>query len=130
MIRFYVDNIPIRVFKNNSDAGIAYPSLSMQIQASLWNGDWATAGAKINWTFAPFKAHFQEFGISGCPSQTSKVDQQCYSSKYCWNTNEFSKLNSAQQSLYTIVKNKYVYYDYCSDTDRFPTPPPECLYVQ
>ncbi|KAI9107979.1 hypothetical protein K1719_020852 [Acacia pycnantha] len=29
---FYVDNIPIRVYKNKSDVGVAYPSKAMQIK--------------------------------------------------------------------------------------------------
>ncbi|KAA8550615.1 hypothetical protein F0562_002299 [Nyssa sinensis] len=62
-LRFYVDNIPIRVFKNNTNIGVSYPSQPMQIEASLWDGDsWATDGGqtKTNWSHAPFKAHFQE----------------------------------------------------------------------
>uniref|UniRef100_A0A7N2MM49 GH16 domain-containing protein n=1 Tax=Quercus lobata TaxID=97700 RepID=A0A7N2MM49_QUELO len=83
--RFYVDNVPIRVFKNNKNIGVNYPSQPMHIEASLWDGDsWATDGGqtKINWTHAPFNAHYQGFGIAGCPVQNSLDIQQCYSSKY------------------------------------------------
>ncbi|KAJ7961540.1 Xyloglucan endotransglucosylase/hydrolase [Quillaja saponaria] len=68
-IVFYVDNIPIRVFKNNTNNGVGYLSQPMQLQASLWNADsWATDGGqtKTNWSYAPFKAYFQGFDISGC----------------------------------------------------------------
>ncbi|XP_031285504.1 xyloglucan endotransglucosylase/hydrolase protein 2-like [Pistacia vera] len=130
-IVFYVEDIPIRVLKNNRNVGIGYPSHPMQMQASLWNGDWATDGGrtKINWAFAPFKANFQEFDISGCPSQTSNIDPECYSSNYWWNTNEYWNLNSTQQRQYEKVRKNYMYYDYCTDRDRYPTPPPECFYV-
>ncbi|KAJ0053743.1 hypothetical protein Pint_01539 [Pistacia integerrima] len=130
-IVFYVEDIPIRVLKNNRNVGMGYPSHPMQMQASLWNGDWATDGGrtKINWAFAPFKANFQEFDISGCPSQTSNIDPECYSSNYWWNTNEYWNLNSTQQRQYEKVRKNYMYYDYCTDRDRYPTPPPECFYV-
>jgi xyloglucan:xyloglucosyl transferase len=107
--RFYVDNVPIRVFKNNRNIGVDYPSKPMNIEASLWDGDsWATDGGqtKTNWSYAPFKAHFQGFDISGCPVQNSDVQQRSYDN----------------------VRKKYVNYDYCSDRPRYPTPPPECLH--
>ncbi|GFQ06783.1 xyloglucan endotransglucosylase/hydrolase protein 2 [Phtheirospermum japonicum] len=40
-IVFNVDNIPIRVFKNNLARGIQYPTKAMHIEASIWNADWA-----------------------------------------------------------------------------------------
>ncbi len=128
--RFYVDNVPIRVFKNNRNIGVDYPSKPMNIEASLWDGDsWATDGGqtKTNWSYAPFKAHFQGFDISGCPVQNSDV-QQCYSSKYSWNLEKYWKLGPQEQRSYDNVRKKYVNYDYCSDRPRYPTPPPECLH--
>ncbi|KAJ0051891.1 hypothetical protein Pint_01538 [Pistacia integerrima] len=58
-IVFYVEDIPVRVFRNRRNVGIGYPSHPMQIQASLWDGsDWATDGGrtKINWAYAPKNA--------------------------------------------------------------------------
>lgn len=127
-IRFYVDDVPIRVFKNNTIIGVSYPSRPMQIVASLWNGDsWATDGGqtKTNWSHAPFQAHFQGFDISACTVQTSNI-QPCYSPKYWWNMQKYWKLNPTQQRAYENVKKNYVNYDYCSDRPRFPIPPPEC----
>ena len=127
--RFYVDNVPIRVFKNNKNIGVDYPLQPMHIEASLWDGDsWATDGGhtKINWTHAPFNAHFQGFGIAGCPVQNSDI-QQCYSSKYWWNLEKYWKLDHRQQREYENVRKKYMNYDYCSDRPRYPTPPPECF---
>ncbi|KAK4268284.1 hypothetical protein QN277_024962 [Acacia crassicarpa] len=131
---FYVDNIPIRVYKNKSDVGVAYPSKAMQIEATLWDGDsWATDGgkAKTNWTFAPFKAYFQGFDINGChlqPSTTHNNNLACASDKFWWNKQQFWQLNPRQQVAYQNVKTKYMTYDYCSDKTRFPVPPLECSY--
>ncbi|KAF5930579.1 hypothetical protein HYC85_031452 [Camellia sinensis] len=127
---FYVDNIPIRVFKNNTNIGVSYPTQPMQMEASLWDGDsWATVGGqtKTNWSYAPFKAHFQGFNIDGCPAQDSSNIQQCYSSKFWWNGDKYWTLDSTQQNAYENVKNKYMNYDYCSDRPRYPNPAPECL---
>ncbi|XP_059433533.1 xyloglucan endotransglucosylase/hydrolase protein 2-like [Corylus avellana] len=129
-IVFYVDNIPIRVFKNKRNIGVEYPSQPMQIEGSLWDGDsWATDGGqtKINWTYAPFQAHFQGFEIGGCAALDNSSIQQCYSPNYWWNTEKYWKLDSKQQREYENVRNKYINYDYCSDRHRYPIPPPECL---
>ena len=133
--RFFVDDIPIRVFKNNTiSKGVDYPSKPMKIEASLWDGDsWATDGGqtKINWTYAPFKAHFQGFHVDGCSvqSNSNKVNRDCYleSNKYFWNTKRYQMLNLDQQRAYDKVRKTYMNYDYCSDRSRYPTPPPECL---
>ncbi|KAL5798733.1 hypothetical protein ACOSQ2_003553 [Xanthoceras sorbifolium] len=127
-IVFEVDNIPIRVYKNYENIGVGYPSHAMQIEASLWDGEsWATDGGqtKTNWSYAPFKAHFQGFDISGCSNSNT---QQCYSSQYWWNSHKYWKLDSNQQRQYENVRRKYMNYDYCSDRPRYPTPPKECLY--
>ncbi|KAL9436294.1 hypothetical protein AB3S75_022360 [Citrus x aurantiifolia] len=132
-IVFYVDDVPIRVFKNLENIGVGYPSKPMQIEASLWNGEsWATDGGrtKIDWTHAPFKVHFQGFDISGCPAgddQNRRI-QRCYSSQYWWNSEKFWKLHSTQKAKYENVRKNYMYYDYCSDRPRYPHPPKECLY--
>ncbi|KAG7547878.1 Concanavalin A-like lectin/glucanase domain superfamily [Arabidopsis suecica] len=126
-IVFYVDNIPIRVFKNTTSEGMNYPSKPMQVVVSLWNGeDWATDGgkSKINWALAPFKANFQGFNNSGCFANGEK--NACGSSTYWWNTGSYSKLSDSEQKAYTNVRQKYMNYDYCSDKVRFHVPPSEC----
>ncbi|OAY32844.2 xyloglucan endotransglucosylase/hydrolase protein 2 [Manihot esculenta] len=128
-IVFFVDEIPIRVFKNKTNIGVSYPSRPMQVQASLWDGDsWATDGGqtKINWSYAPFKANFQGFDISGCSVLDISNILPCFSQKYWWNLDKFWKLNSSQQKAYDNVRNKHLTYDYCLDNPRFPIPPPEC----
>ncbi|KAI9400435.1 hypothetical protein POPTR_002G244200v4 [Populus trichocarpa] len=129
-IVFYVDDTPIRVFKNHTNIGVSYPSQPMQIEASLWNGEsWATDGGhtKINWSHAPFQAHFQGFDINGCSDHQRQPNvQPCYSTSYWWNTRKYWTLDSARQRAYENVRKKYLTYDYCSDRPRYPTPPPEC----
>ncbi|XP_011024647.1 PREDICTED: xyloglucan endotransglucosylase/hydrolase protein 2-like [Populus euphratica] len=128
-IVFYVDDTPIRVFKNHTNIGVSYPSQPMQIEASLWNGDsWATDGGqtKTNWSHAPFQAHFQGFDINGCSDHQEPNVEPCYSTSYWWNTQKYWTLDSAHQRAYENVRKKYLTYDYCSDRPRYPTPPPEC----
>ncbi|KZV25704.1 hypothetical protein F511_04765 [Dorcoceras hygrometricum] len=129
-IVFYVDNIPIRVFKNNTNIGVMYPTQGMQVEASVWNGDsWATDGGqtKTNWSNAPFAANFQGFDIGGCPlQQAASSAAHCYSSEaYWWNQNKFWKLDHNQQKALEDVRKKYMNYDYCADRPRYPKPPPD-----
>ncbi|CAL0302782.1 unnamed protein product [Lupinus luteus] len=129
-IVFYVDNTPIRVYKNKSNIGVGYPSRPMQIQASLWDGDsWATNGGKTktNWKYAPFKANFQGFDVSGCQVLSSSNSQNCFSEKHWWNSPKFWQLSPSQHRQYEHVKHKYMTYDYCTDRIRYPQPPLECL---
>ncbi|KAF4367486.1 hypothetical protein G4B88_003690 [Cannabis sativa] len=126
-IVFFVDDTPIRVFKNNTKKGVNYPTKPMKIQVSLWNGeDWATDGGKTktNWAYAPFKAHFQGFHVDGCSSVNSDCNSE---NKYFWNTKKYQSLDSNQIRAYEKVRKNYMNYDYCSDRSRYPTPPPECL---
>ncbi|KAF6144329.1 hypothetical protein GIB67_024556 [Kingdonia uniflora] len=127
-IVFYVDDTPIRVYKNKTNIGVKYPSQPMQIVASLWDGEsWATDGGqtKTDWTQAPFKAYFKGFNISGCPSYNSNI-QHCYSSKIWWNRYKYRSLSRNEEKLYEVVRDKYLNYDYCSDRSRYSITPPEC----
>ncbi|KAI3678704.1 hypothetical protein L6452_38007 [Arctium lappa] len=129
-IVFFVDDIPIRVFKNNINKGVGYPTGTMRVMVSLWDGsNWATDGgrSKANYSNAPFQAHFQDFNIDGCPSTPTSPNKECYSTKYSWNEKEYWQLNSNQLKAYENVRKKYMTYDYCADRKRYPTPPPECI---
>ncbi|XP_048336485.1 xyloglucan endotransglucosylase/hydrolase protein 2 isoform X4 [Ziziphus jujuba] len=132
-IVFRVDDVPIRVFKNNRNIGVDYPSQPMKIEGSLWDGEsWATDGGKTktDWSYAPFKAQFQGFSINGCPITNDKslIPQQCYSSSYWWNGQRYWNLDHHQQRKYENVRKTYMHYDYCTDRSRYPIPPPECLH--
>ncbi|KAG6382985.1 hypothetical protein SASPL_157280 [Salvia splendens] len=68
--KFSVDEVPIRVYKNNEGRGIPYPKFQpMGVYSTLWEADdWATRGGleKINWSKAPFYAYYKDFDIEGC----------------------------------------------------------------
>ena len=122
---FYVDNMPIRVYKNNLEIGVSYPSQPMQIEESLWNAEgWASGRKKIDWNQAPFKAYFQEFNVDDYMLHDYAVEK-CYSSNFWWNREEFWKLNPSDQNTYEHLRTKYMYYDYCSDETRYSKAPPE-----
>ncbi|CAN6448420.1 unnamed protein product [Victoria cruziana] len=127
LIAFFVDEIPIRVFVNKENKGVAYPRKGMQVMGSLWNGeDWATNGGKdkINWRYAPFTASFRTFAIDGCPSLLG--DLRCYSPGYRWNAAAYSRLSPKQSLAYRAIRKRHLVYDYCADRRRYPVPPPEC----
>ncbi|KAJ9565060.1 hypothetical protein OSB04_001026 [Centaurea solstitialis] len=139
-IVFFVDDIPIRIHKNNKIKhgkpiqgnklkGIGYPKRPMQVVVSLWDGsDWATDGgqSKANWAHEPFQAHFQDFNIDGCPSVPTVSNKDCYSSRYWWNRKKYRDLDQRQLRAYENVRKKYMDYDYCTDRRRYPIPHPEC----
>ncbi|XP_057867732.1 probable xyloglucan endotransglucosylase/hydrolase protein 7 [Cryptomeria japonica] len=128
-IVFSVDNIPIRVYKNNEAKGILYPkSQPMGIYSTLWNADnWATRGGleKIDWSKAPFNAYYTEFDIeacsipggASCPSNTTNW----------WEGLNYRNLSPVQARNYRWVRLNHMVYDYCTDKSRYPVPPLECL---
>ncbi|KAG6590076.1 putative xyloglucan endotransglucosylase/hydrolase protein 1, partial [Cucurbita argyrosperma subsp. sororia] len=108
---FFVDEIPIRVFKNHTSIGGRYPSQAMVVMGSIWNGEaWASGGKKVDWSQAPFQANYKGFVILGCP-----FGNRCDSEALEWNSGRQWQLNPRQQELYEDVKRTYVYYDYCSN---------------
>ncbi|MBA0717500.1 hypothetical protein Golax_005314 [Gossypium laxum] len=128
-IVFFVDDVPIRVFKNCKDLGVRFPfNQPMKIYSSLWNADdWATRGGleKTDWSKAPFIASYKGFHIDGCESSVE--------AKFCatqgkrwWDQKEFQDLDSYQWRRLAWVRNKFTIYNYCSDRVRFPTIHPEC----
>lgn len=131
VVRFYVDDIPIRVFRNLRKIRVDYLLKPMQIEASLWNASWATDGGRtqINWSYAPFEAHYQGFDIAGCSVDQSSNMKQCYASHYWWNEVRFWELDPDQRRRYQDVRRRHMVYDYCSDAHRYPTPPTECQYI-
>ena len=124
LLKFYVDDIPIRVYKNNAKLGVSYPSKPMRVIGSLWNPEsWVSNGIKTDWSQAPFKAKFQDFKIHGC---TTVGNKNCHSSKFWWNSKKYQGLNVREQRAYQNIRRKYMTDDYCSDRSRHPKTPPEC----
>ncbi|KAK5783190.1 hypothetical protein PVK06_037698 [Gossypium arboreum] len=128
-IVFFVDDIPIRVFKNCKDLGVRFPfNQPMKIYSSLWNADdWATRGGleKTDWSKAPFIATYKSFHIDGCESSVE--------AKFCatqgkrwWDQKAFQDLDAYQWRRLRWVRKKFTIYNYCSDRVRYPTMSPEC----
>ncbi|CAK9136545.1 unnamed protein product [Ilex paraguariensis] len=128
---FFVDKVPIRVFENNTKTGLDYLTQPMQVEATIWDGDtWATddGQTKINWTHAPFTAHFRSFAVDGCSSNSG--DESCSSSKFWWNKEQYWRLTHHEETVYHHMKRKYMNYNYCTDKSRHLTPPPDSLLGQ
>ncbi|KAG6748563.1 hypothetical protein POTOM_048491 [Populus tomentosa] len=128
-IVFFVDDVPIRVFKNSKDLGLKFPfNQPMKIYSSLWNADdWATRGGleKTDWAKAPFIASYKSFHVDGCEASVNAkfCDTQ---GKRWWDQKEFRDLDAAQYRKLGWVRQKYTIYNYCTDRVRFPSLPPEC----
>ncbi|KAJ7550976.1 hypothetical protein O6H91_07G127500 [Diphasiastrum complanatum] len=125
---FNVDNVPIRVFRNNTALGVPYAyNQGVGIFSSIWNGDqWATRGGleKINWTYSPFTASYQGFGVDGC-IYTGTADS-CLTGKNWWDQDQYQTLTSDQLSKLSWVKQNFTVYNYCTDFARYKPPLPEC----
>ncbi|XP_059637266.1 probable xyloglucan endotransglucosylase/hydrolase protein 23 [Cornus florida] len=136
-IIFSVDGIPIREFKNMESMGVPFPKKQrMRLYNSLWDAeDWATRGGlvKTDWTKAPFTACYRNFNVNGCIWTDSGASTTCgpsylHSSNSKWFTQEMD-LSSKERMKW--VKRKYMIYNYCTDTKRFPLGfPPECKAIQ
>lgn len=125
---FYVDDIPIRVFKNNEAKGVPYLKYQpMVIYSTLWEADdWATRGGleKINWSKAPFNAYYKDFEIEGCPVPGPR---ECSSNpRNWWEGAAYQQLSAVEARSYRWVRMNHMVYDYCTDKARYPVPPPEC----
>ncbi|PIA45883.1 hypothetical protein AQUCO_01600256v1 [Aquilegia coerulea] len=127
-IVFYVDDIPIRVYKNNEAKGVPYPnSQPMGIYSTLWEADnWATRGGleKIDWSKAPFYAYYKDFDIEG---STNGLAGAATRSNNWWDAPSYQQLSPVQARSYRWVRVNHMVYDYCTDKTRHSVPPPECL---
>ncbi|OAY73488.1 probable xyloglucan endotransglucosylase/hydrolase protein 26 [Ananas comosus] len=135
MILWSIDGTPIRVFKNRNSKGIPFPlSQPMKGYTSLWNADdWATQGGRIktNWSHAPFIANYKSFQQRVCAYAGPNSARQCAApSAANWYTApQYKTLSRSQIDQLNSVRNKYMIYNYCKDTNRFNGKmAPECSY--
>ncbi|PON69432.1 Xyloglucan endotransglucosylase/hydrolase [Parasponia andersonii] len=129
-IIFLVDNIPIRVFNNLESDGIPFPkNQPMRIYSSLWNADdWATRGGlvKTDWTQGPFIASYRNFKANACIWSPSSSTSSCDGvSKTSTTSLEDSKwqtqgLDGAGRNRIRWVHKRFMVYNYCTDSKRFP----------
>ncbi|GJW64563.1 probable xyloglucan endotransglucosylase/hydrolase protein 26 [Tanacetum coccineum] len=130
---WYVDSIPIRVFKNYQSQRIAYPNQQgMKVYSSLWNADnWATRGGlvKIDWTAAPFVANYRRFRARACKWNGPVSISQCAipTRANWWTSPVYKQLTMSQQGQLKWVRDNHMIYNYCTDFKRFNGQmPPEC----
>ena len=136
-LRWYIDSIPIRAYRNYENEGIAYPNKQgMRVYTSLWNADdWATRGGlvKTNWSGAPFIARFNHFRARACKWNGAVSINQCalnFPANW-WTSPTYKQLSYAKLGQMNWVRNNYMIYDYCRDTKRFNgRMPPECFKSQ
>jgi xyloglucan:xyloglucosyl transferase len=132
IIIFFVDDTPIRVFRNNEILGVPFPNAQpMGIYASLWDGSsWATQGGKypVNWAAAPFVASFKGFGVDGCEAVGGNIATCAAGPVYAWwNAQRYQYLTAQQIDALKYVQSTYLHYDYCADRVRYPIEPFECV---
>ncbi|KAD4888308.1 hypothetical protein E3N88_20381 [Mikania micrantha] len=126
---FSVDEVPIRVYKNNEAKGVPFPKFQpMGIYSTLWEADdWATRGGleKIDWSKAPFYAYYKDFDIEGCPVPGPSA---CASNPAnWWEGKGYQQLDTVAARRYRWVRMNHMVYDYCTDKRRYPVTPPECV---
>ncbi|KAG0470015.1 hypothetical protein HPP92_016715 [Vanilla planifolia] len=127
-IIFYIDNVPIRELARTEAMGGDFPSKPMSLYATIWDGStWATAGGryKVNYKFAPYVAAFSDLVLHGCDVDPIDHLSTCHDKQDgLYNSISITpKQRSAMQSL----RRKHMIYSYCYDSERYPTPLPECL---
>ncbi|KAL2473446.1 Xyloglucan endotransglucosylase/hydrolase [Forsythia ovata] len=128
-IVFFVDKVPIRVYKNANYTNNFFPNEKpMYLFSSIWNADdWATRGGieKTDWKKAPFVSSYKEFNVDGC--QWEEPYPACVSTttKNWWDQYNAWHLSDDQKKDFSWVERNLVIYDYCKDTQRFPTLPQE-----
>lgn len=136
MVVIGVDDIPIRVFKNNEQYGLPYFNKGQGLYVSYWDGSsWATQGGRIKIDFAlngPFVAHMHSFhDLQGCqvPSEDNIWQCQYPAQRPCWDRPWVNHYLTQQQIWdYNWVNGEFCTYDYCKDVARFAATgkPAEC----
>ncbi|KAI5080543.1 hypothetical protein GOP47_0003726 [Adiantum capillus-veneris] len=144
-IVFMVDSIPIREMIRSEPLEGDYPSKPMGMYATLWDGSaWATDGGrfKVDYKYAPFIASFKSLKMQGCAANPflqnleKENTRPLASSMGCTSLEtdnsvnpleaEFLSLSPQQEAAMAWVRSTYMYYSYCDDKSRYPTPLPEC----
>lgn len=128
--RFFVDRVPVRVFKNNGEPNNFFPNEKpMYLFSSIWNADeWATRGGleKTNWKLAPFVSSYKDFSVDGCQWEDPYPACVSTTTKNWWDQYDAWHLSDDQKKDYAWVQRNLVIYDYCQDSERYPTTPEEC----
>lgn len=127
---WFVDSVPLRVFKNSNYTNNFFPiDKPMYLFSSIWNADdWATRGGldKTDWDLVPFVSSYKGFVADAC--QWKDPFPACVSTttEHWWDQYPAWHLSATQKTDYEWVQRNLVVYDYCKDTKRFKTLPEEC----
>lgn len=128
--RFYVDRVPIRVYKNANYTNDFFPNEKpMYLFSSIWNADdWATRGGleKTDWKNAPFVSTYRDFNVEACQWKDPFPACVATTTDNWWDQYKAWHLSSDEQLDYGWVLRNLVIYDYCTDTERYPTKLEEC----
>ncbi|KAL8129675.1 hypothetical protein V2J09_018830 [Rumex salicifolius] len=134
---WFVDRVPIRVFRNYNDTEINYPdSQPMRAFSSLWNGEqWATQGGRVktNWTLAPFTASFRRYRARTCKWKGTVSITECKANTTgnWWTNPTYSRLTPTQLGQMNQIRSTSMIYNYCTDVKRFRGKfPKECSLPQ
>ncbi|KAL6968791.1 putative xyloglucan endotransglucosylase/hydrolase protein 8 [Sarracenia purpurea var. burkii] len=129
-IWFFADSVPIRVFKNADYANNFFPNEKpMYLFSSIWNADnWATRGGleKTDWKNAPFVSSYTDFGVDACQWEDPYPTCVSTTTANWWDKYSAWHLSDEQKMDFAWVERNLVIYDYCKDTQRYPTLPQEC----
>ncbi|XP_066318330.1 probable xyloglucan endotransglucosylase/hydrolase protein 12 [Miscanthus floridulus] len=120
MIVWYIDGVPIRVFRNYAAThGVAFPtSQPMYAYSSIWAAeDWATQGGRVkaDWSKAPFVASYHGIDLDVCECYSGGCVSTCAAA---FAGGSCSSLSDAQVGKMQWVQSSYRIYDYCADPKR------------
>ncbi|KAL6604031.1 hypothetical protein ACP70R_044392 [Stipagrostis hirtigluma subsp. patula] len=138
MIVWFVDSIPIRVFRNYASKGVPFPThRQMYAFSSIWAAeDWATQGGRVktDWTKAPFVAEYHDMSLRVCECGGDGAGDcagGCASPDNWYAAPGLCQLTERQLRQMRAVQLGYTVYDYCADGKRYNgTLPPECSMAQ
>ncbi|KAG1368267.1 Xyloglucan endotransglucosylase/hydrolase [Cocos nucifera] len=129
-IVFFVDRVPIRVYRNTDRPNNFFPNEKpMYMFSSIWNADdWATRGGleKTDWKNAPFVSSYKDFHADGCQWEDPYPACVSTTTEHWWDQHEAWSLTDGQHEDFSWVGRNLVIYDYCKDYERYPTLPEEC----
>ncbi|XP_010247828.1 PREDICTED: xyloglucan endotransglucosylase/hydrolase protein 20-like [Nelumbo nucifera] len=121
-IIFYVDQVPIRVYKTG--ATVPFPKQQpMTLYGTIWDGsDWATEGGaiKIDWSKAPFVTYYRDYSVNACVWSGQGQSTKCTKPSPPWMSHT---LDAGEWKKLEWVRKNYLIYDYCTDPSRTK---PEC----
>lgn len=129
-IIFYVDDIPIREFKNMEKIGVPFPNAQpMRMYLSLGYAG-TTEGGRVgnDWDSAPSStASYSNFSADACVWFPRNTTSSCHPADFSLKTWLNMELDVRNKVRMQRIQKSYKIYDYCWDKSRFPDGPgPEC----